>query len=855
MFKIVRARIPLLAAITLVCLGTAVYLAIDLSRSGRKEVISQFKAMQVLLAQEAVHELTGYLRTCAQDLSAQESLVVSHNPGQLGEEIHRLYQLSKHSPPLSIRLVNDLGSVLFSTNLAGGTMNYSTSEMLDWARNRENQGKVFITSLVQSGAGEASPEVPRFFLMGTPVYRPNPNAPPGRGRRTWAGVLVMALDLPSAITEHLAILSPNMSQRVWIMNRDGTILLQSEHPRMARENIRRLAPACTHCHDSFDYAEKMLAARKPDATEYQLRGGPVKLASYAPLSFANVEWIVVVNVPQAEVTAFLNKNFAKTLLLLGILGGGISLAAWLFHQTNISKVRAQEEARQWQDKHRLLEQIRRTEERYRALFEQSPDGIVVIDPKTTLPIEFNEAAHQHLGYTREEMARLRIADYQAARLLSLPSESAGSRFETIHQTKKGQPRNVEVIAQNLELENQTVLHCIYHDITERKTAEEALERRTAQLAALYQVSLGIAAEMEPQTLFQRITHEAVTLFQGMAGGLFLHHPDRAALELVVSEGRDDSAIFSSARRGEDLVGRVWQSGSTLVVTDYPHWEGRGNLASQQPFAAAMAAPIRWTDKFLGVLAVSSNRPGFFSQDDAYLLGLFATQAAIAIRNSSLVEQVRRDAAIKTTLLHDVNHRVKNNLMRLVEIVRLERESASLAQTGIRDALGGLESRLHGMEVVHEMLSGAHWHPLPLHELITRILSETLNSSALGHRIRLSVATPSDPLWVLPEQATAVGLIVNELTTNSLKYAFHQRGEGRLEVRLQVEDRSQPRPRIRLEFRDDGPGWPEQALQGPMQSVGLHLIQSSVRSPLRGELTLRNEGGAVAELVFALALPA
>jgi two-component sensor histidine kinase len=44
------------------------------------------------------------------------------------------------------------------------------------------------------------------------------------------------------------------------------------------------------------------------------------------------------------------------------------------------------------------------------------------------------------------------------------------------------------------------------------------------------------------------------------------------------------------------------------------------------------------------------------------IGLFATEAAIAIHNGELLGQTRRDAAIQTTLLHDVNHRVKNNLM-------------------------------------------------------------------------------------------------------------------------------------------------------------------------------------------------
>ena len=57
----------------------------------------------------------------------------------------------------------------------------------------------------------------------------------------------------------------------------------------------------------------------------------------------------------------------------------------------------------------------------------------------------------------------------------------------------------------------------------------------------------------------------------------------------------------------------------------------------------------------------------------------------------------------------------------------------------------------------------------------------------------------------------------------------------------------------MQYRDDGPGWPEAVLRGERPGVGLHLIQASVCSPLRGELTLRNDGGAVADVAFRLAL--
>jgi two-component sensor histidine kinase len=159
-----------------------------------------------------------------------------------------------------------------------------------------------------------------------------------------------------------------------------------------------------------------------------------------------------------------------------------------------------------------------------------------------------------------------------------------------------------------------------------------------------------------------------------------------------------------------------------------------------------------------------------------------------------------------------------------------------------------------MAVVHTMLSTARWSPLSLSELVTQVVEAALHGALTRPVIRVTVDAPVDA-WVVPEQATAVALILNELATNSLKHALGNRAEARVEVHVHVEDLVQGRPLIRLEYRDDGPGWPEAVLRGQIDTLGLSLIQATVRSPLRGGLTLSNRAGAVAELAFHLALPA
>ncbi|MBF0557639.1 MAG: PAS domain S-box protein [Nitrospirae bacterium] len=122
------------------------------------------------------------------------------------------------------------------------------------------------------------------------------------------------------------------------------------------------------------------------------------------------------------------------------------------------------------------------EKRYHTLFEQSPDGILLIDSDGSI-IEFNEAAHRQLGFSKEEFAGLKLSDIdpvespeeiQARIRMLLNGEKAA--FEVKHRTKDGEIRDVQVISQAINLSGRTVFHAIWRDITERKLAEDRLEQ-------------------------------------------------------------------------------------------------------------------------------------------------------------------------------------------------------------------------------------------------------------------------------------------------------------------------------------------------------------------------------------------
>ncbi len=131
--------------------------------------------------------------------------------------------------------------------------------------------------------------------------------------------------------------------------------------------------------------------------------------------------------------------------------------------------------------------------RRRVLFEESPDGILIVDPQSAGFVEFNSTAHRQLGYSREEFSRLRIYDVDAqetsaeTRLHIDEVIRAGKAdFETLQRTRQGEIRNVHVTAQMVEVLGQPVYYCTWRDVTDRKRAEEARRESDDRYHLLFQ---------------------------------------------------------------------------------------------------------------------------------------------------------------------------------------------------------------------------------------------------------------------------------------------------------------------------------------------------------------------------------
>ncbi|TKJ31281.1 MAG: hypothetical protein CEE40_01885 [Chloroflexi bacterium B3_Chlor] len=258
---------------------------------------------------------------------------------------------------------------------------------------------------------------------------------------------------------------------------------------------------------------------------------------------------------------------------------------------------------------------------------------------------------------------------------------------------KGSPIGLLVVAsrdgRQFTAQEEELLSTIANQIgvgIENARLYEETKRRAGELAALYDVSLEVATQLEVPTLLQTVVQRAIALLGGDGGGFYLYDEERRELELFAAEGFAGCRLGDTLTLGEGASGKAAQGGEPLVVMDYARWEGRSSQFADQPTRNLVAVPVTRADALLGVLYVYDlDLERRFDEGDVRLATLFANYASVAIENARLYEETKRRAG-ELAALYDVS-------LELTGQLDLRSVLNALAQRAI-DLLGGLAGGLY-----------------------------------------------------------------------------------------------------------------------------------------------------------------
>jgi len=227
-------------------------------------------------------------------------------------------------------------------------------------------------------------------------------------------------------------------------------------------------------------------------------------------------------------------------------------------------------------------------EETRAFFDVYPDATLIIDPQTRLAVQFNQLAHQQLGYTPEEFAQLRIDNFEAGmgpeeiqqRIQTILAQGRDD-FDTQHRCKDGSLVDVRVSVTLLELKAKTYLLAVFRDITDQKKTQRALEYGEKRFRDVAEASGEYIWEISPEGVYSFIT-PAIESLLGRPVEEILGHSPFEFMPPKEAE-RVEAMLAKWAANAESWRGMEHtsiQPDGTLVtqrVSGLPIMDGEGNL--------------------------------------------------------------------------------------------------------------------------------------------------------------------------------------------------------------------------------------------------------------------------------------
>ncbi len=205
------------------------------------------------------------------------------------------------------------------------------------------------------------------------------------------------------------------------------------------------------------------------------------------------------------------------------------------------------------------------------------------------------------------------------------------------------------------------------------------------------------------------------------------------------------------------------------------------------------------------------------------------------------KRIKQSLQEKEVLLREIHHRVKNNLQVISSILNLQ--SDGIEEEGVQKVFRDSQNRIRSMSLIHEQLyQTENLSAIQMEPYIQSLIAYIVDSmSSMDEAVRIDKSIESMELDI--DTAIPVGLILNELVSNSIKYARNSKGADSTYVELKREGEN-----CCIIVRDNGPGLPAEIGAGGRPSLGLQIVDA-LAAQLGGSFEMRNDHGLVCTLMI------
>jgi len=454
------------------------------------------------------------------------------------------------------------------------------------------------------------------------------------------------------------------------------------------------------------------------------------------------------------------------------------------------------------ERKRMEQALYMDEERHRTILQTAMDGYMTVDFQGHM-LEVNETYCRMSGYSKQELLVMSIPDLEAtetaidtASHMRNIAEKGEARFESRHRRKDGSLYDVEISVQYRPTEGGRYI-CFLQDITERKRAEESLREN--------EIIFSSFLEHSPVYVFFKDENiRALKLsknFETMIG--------KPLVELL---GKNMNELFPS------------ELAQAMIAVD------RSILAKGEV--------VKVIEEMNGRTYETTKFP-IFKDNRPMMLAGFTVDIT---ERKQAEEQVKASLKEKETLLKEIHHRVKNNMQVISSLLQLQsnfvkdKEDARLFQAS--------QERIKSMSLVYNKLyQSKNLAEVSLKEYMTELVENLMRSYNTGTNV--TTRMDIDAIVLGLDLVIPCGLIVNEIVTNSLKYAFR---DGRTGL-ISISAHKSGADALEMKIADNGVGLPENVNVNSSQTLGMMLIYTLAQEQLDGTIEINRSNGTEYTIIF------
>ncbi len=288
--------------------------------------------------------------------------------------------------------------------------------------------------------------------------------------------------------------------------------------------------------------------------------------------------------------------------------------------------------------------------------------------------------------------------------------------------------------------------------------------------------------------------------------------------------------------GKSLIEkRTILSNETLNVP-----EGHISLAN------AICVPIVSYDELVGQIVMANKKDGYTEEDRKTLESLSEYLAPIIrgwVEKSRRDEEIRRLLEEKEILLREVHHRIKNDMSSIKSLLSLQ--ASATENPHASNTLLEAMNRISVMGNIYDSLyRGRGFSSIKIKTFINNLLSSIQQTYA--NNASVIISTDIEDIIIAAKQSFYVGIIINELVTNSYKYAFANSKKGEIRIEVWKHDNST----LGILVQDTGKGLPEGVVENEDYGFGLKLVTIFVQQ-YRGNMEISGNEGTSVRIMFPL----